>query len=299
LLGASSPFTSNQARFLTGLIGTDICASRSPWLHEREADAQGVRLVYSLFDFTARGWDAADLPKLLAGAQIAGFSGLNVTHPFKQLVIAHLDGLSDVAQRIGAVNAVQFLDGKRIGHNTDVIGFTESMRAGLSGAELSHVVQVGAGGAGSATAHALLDLGVEHLVIFDKDDARMAPLVAKLSQDYGSNRVRAGADLAATLASVNGVVNATPLGMLNYPGSAVPVEHLNARLWVADIVYFPLETELLREAKLRGCRTLDGSGMVVHQAAAAFEIFTGLTANRTRMLRSFVDFVSMPQTKAA
>ncbi len=295
MLDASSPFKSSPAKFLTGLAGRDILASRSPWLHEHEADAQGVRLAYSLFDFAARGWGETELPRLLDAAQFAGFSGLNITHPFKQNVIAHLDSLSDRAQRIGAVNTVQFIEGKRIGHNTDVTGFAQSVRTGLPGSKLAHVVQMGAGGAGSATADALLDMGVERLVIFDKDIARLEPLVAQLQQDFGAERVSAGRDLSANLAAADGVVNATPIGMVNYPGSSVPVAELQERQWVADIVYFPLETELLREAKLRGCRTLDGSGMAVHQAAGAFEIFTGLTADRKRMLKSFTDFVSAPR----
>jgi shikimate dehydrogenase len=273
------------------LIGCDILASRSPWLHEREADALGVRLVYTIFDFAARGWDAAHLPKLLDAAMLAGFSGLNMTHPYKQSVMPHLDELADRAREIGAVNTVVFSEGRKIGYNTDVSGFAESMRYGLPDAELGKVVQIGAGGAGSATAYALLEMGVEHLSIFDKDAARLVTLVKKLASRFGSERVKAGSDLPAMLDAADGVINATPLGMLNYPGSAVPIDLLHQRHWVADIVYFPLETELLRAARLRGCRTLDGSGMVVHQAAEAFEIFTDLVADRPRMLRSFVEYM--------
>lgn len=299
MLDPLSPLKSGQGKFLTGLVGRDILASRSPWLHEHEADALGVRLVYSLFDFAACGWAQDALPRLLGAAKMAGFAGLNITHPYKQAVIPHLDGLSEGARRIGAVNTVRFIDGQMIGHNTDVTGFAESLQSGLPSAELAHVVQIGAGGAGSATSHALLDLGVSELTIFDKDSERLSALVEKLTHDFGGARVRAGGDLIAALARADGIVNATPLGMLNYPGSAVPAECLKPNHWVADIVYFPLETELLRDAKRRGCRTLDGSGMVVHQAAAAFEIFTDLRADRQRMLKSFIDFVSTPQVKAA
>ena len=294
-----SPFAALSQRFLTGLVGRDILASRSPWLHEREADALKVRLVYMIFDFAARAWDEDQLPHLLDAAQTAGFSGLNITHPFKQAVIGHLDDLSDGARQIGAVNTVAFQNGRKIGYNTDVTGFAESVRQGLPGVALSKVVQMGAGGAGSATAHALLDMGVEQLTIFDKDTARLSTLTAKLAHDFGSSRVRSGDDLAIAVEQADGLVNATPLGMLNHPGSAIPAALLTPRHWVADIVYFPLETELLRDAGLRGCRTLDGSGMVVHQAAAAFEIFTGLVADRNRMLRSFVEFVSGPHSQAA
>jgi shikimate dehydrogenase len=288
-----------NAHFLTGLTGRDIQASRSPWLHEHEADAQGLRLTYSLFDFAARGWNEAQLPRLLDAAQIMGFTGLNVTHPYKQAVVPYLDGLSDGARRVGAVNTVKFEGGKCIGHNTDVLGFAESVEIGLPGAERRVVVQMGAGGAGFATAHALLDLGVDALHIFDTDPERCAALVAKLKSDFGTGRAVDGSDLAQTLTIADGLVNATPVGMSKYPGTPIPVDALRPTMWVADIVYFPLDTLLITEARARGCRTLDGSGMAVYQAAAAFDIFTGTTANRARMLDSFKAFVTTDRAEAA
>ncbi|MDF7775593.1 shikimate dehydrogenase [Sphingomonas sp. AOB5] len=276
-------------RILAGLVGRDILASRSPWLHEHEADAQGLRLVYSLYDFAARGWSERDLPHLLDAAERLGVAGLNITYPYKQAVIPLLTGLSAEAERIGAVNTIRFEGGRRIGHNTDVIGFYESVQRSLAGATMRSVVQVGAGGAGSATAQALLDLGVECLTVFDVDVVKRDALVAKLRADFGSDRAAPGLDLEASVARADGAVNATPMGMAKQPDSPVPPRLLRPELWVADIVYFPLETSLLREARMRGCRTLNGSGMVVFQAAAAFDIFTGLTADRDRMLRSFVE----------
>jgi shikimate dehydrogenase len=289
----------SQSRYLTGLVGREIQASRSPWLHEREADAQGMRLVYTLHDFAARGWDERDLSRVLAAAQTLGFAGLNVTHPYKQAVVPLLDDLSDGARRVGAVNTVKFEDGRAIGHNTDVTGFTESMRAGLPDAMLDRVVQVGAGGAGFATAHALLDLGIQKLVIVDTDKARAAVLVAKLDATFNTGRAELGEDVVTALAGANGLVNATPVGMDAHPGAPVPLTALRGEMWVADIVYFPLETLLLAEARARGCATLDGSGMAVRQAAAAFDIFTGATANRERMLDSFKAFVAGDRAQAA
>lgn len=288
-----------SGEFLTGLAGRDILASRSPWLHEQEAAAQGINLTYALFDFTDRQWNDSDLPELLAAAERDGFLGLNITFPFKQAVIPFLDDLSDAAQRIGAVNTVRFIDGKRIGHNTDVSGFAESLRIGLPGAALDHVVQIGCGGAGSATAHALIECGVKRLTLFDRDTGKQQTLVTALSDIFGADRISGDGDLADAMASADGLVNSTPMGMANYPDAPVPLAYIDARHWVADIVYFPLETTLLREAAQKGCRTLNGSGMAVHQAAAAFDIFTGLHADRERMLTSFVDFVSASAVRAA
>jgi shikimate dehydrogenase len=243
-----------------------------------------------LFDFAAMGRDESFLCTQLRAAANLGFAGVNVTYPYKQAVIDCLDDLSPGAARVGAVNTVRFADGKLVGHNTDVVGFAESIRKGLPGAPLARVLQLGAGGGGAATAQALLELGANTLIVCDTDGERAAALVAKLRQDFGSGRAETTADPEAVIGSVDGFVNATPLGMAASPQSPLDTSLLARRQWVADIVYFPLETELLRGARARGCRTLDGSRMAVYQAAAAFEIFTGHRADRARMLRSFVDY---------
>lgn len=104
---------------------------------------------------------------------------------------------------------------------------------------------------------------------------------------FGPGRAKAGVDLPATLAAADGLVNTTPMGMAKLPGMPVPVELLRPGLWVAEIVYFPLETELLRNARALGCRTLDGGNMAVFQAVKAFELFSGITPNAQRMLAHF------------
>ena len=279
-----------QNRILTGLVGRHIGASRSPWLHEREAQAQGLALTYSLLDFAELKREESDLCTQLGAAASSGYAGLNITHPYKQAVIRCLDELAPSAARVGAVNTVKFAAGKRVGHNTDVIGFAESMRDGLPDAALSSVLQLGAGGGGAATAQALLELGVATLLICDQERARATALAGKLTATFGANRALVTEDPLLVIDGVDGVVNATPMGMVGNPQPPFDVARLTPRHWVADIVYFPLETQLLRAARGRGCRTLDGSGMVVYQAAAAFEIFTGRSADRQRMLRSFIEF---------
>ena len=280
-------------KFMTGLIGRNILSSRSPWLHEQEAKAQGVLLTYALFDFTALGRADSDLPKFLDAAQMLGFSGLNITFPFKLTVLAYLDEIEPSAAQLGAVNAVQFTDGKRIGHNTDLAGFAESLRTGLPAAKLGTVTQFGAGGAGSATAHALLSLGVQQLIIIDRDIAKRDALVARLCAQFGAKRAVGGSDERDAVHAADGVVNATPVGMANFPGTPFDTGLLASQQWVVDIVYFPLETALLHDARAIGCPTLDGSGMNILQAAAGFDIFTGLKADRHR-LRTFFDTFEMP-----
>jgi len=278
------------AGLLTGLFGNNIGSSRSPYLHQREADAQGLRLIYRLYDFESFGLEAADLERMLAAAAALGFAGLNITYPFKQSIIPLLDEMTDNAARVGAVNTVLFQAGRMIGENTDSLGFAESLRRGLPGARMARVVQLGAGGAGAATAHALLEAGTRELVLIDVDQERGASLADNLRRHHGDREIRIGRDIDGEVRDADGLVNATPIGMVGHPGSPVPVDVLHPRLWVADIVYFPLETALLSAARAIGCRTLDGSGMAVFQAAAAFDVFTGIVADRDRMLRSFAEF---------
>jgi len=272
---------------LAGLIGAGIQASRTPAMHEHEGDAQGIRYLYRLIDLDQLGVTSEALPELLDAAQRLGFTGLNITFPCKQAIIPLLDELSPEARGIGAVNTVVFEDGKRVGHNTDCLGFAEGLRRGLPDVARERVVQMGAGGAGAAVAHALLQDGVQQLTIFDVDPARAAELAANLNASFGAGRAQAGSDLPAAMAEAQGLVNTTPVGMAKLPGMPLPAELLHADLWVAEIIYFPLETELLRAARALGCQTLDGGKMAVFQAVKAFELFTGRAADAERMMAHF------------
>ncbi|KAB0265910.1 shikimate dehydrogenase [Microvirga brassicacearum] len=272
---------------LVGLVGAGIQASRTPSLHEREGAEQGLRYIYKLIDLEALGIDASALPDILTAAQRFGFAGLNITHPCKQTVIALLDELSPDAEALGAVNTVVLKDGRRVGHNTDWWGFAESFRSELPDVRRDRIVQFGAGGAGAAVAHALLTLGAGTVTIVDTDGSQADRLVASLRQRFGAARAAVNTSLAEAMAGADGMVNTTPLGMVTYPGMAVPAALLRPEMWVADIVYFPLETELLREARARGCRTMSGGGMAVFQAAAAFRLLTGCDPDAARMLRHF------------
>ena len=263
-----------------GLIGAGIQRSRSPALHEHEAAAQGLRLTYELIDLDPLGMGVDALPRLLADAKRRDFAGLNITYPCKQAVIALLDELSPDARTLNAVNTIVMRDGRLIGHNTDWSGFAEGFRRGLPDAKLDRVVQLGAGGAGAAIAHAARKLGMRELTIFDLDQARAAELAAAVA-------AKAGTDLAAAMHEADGLIHCTPTGMAKMPGLPLDAQLLEPRHWVAEIVYVPLETELLRVARARGCRTVDGGGMAVFQAAAAFRLFTGLEPDAERMLRHF------------
>ncbi|SOC48225.1 shikimate dehydrogenase [Rhizobium subbaraonis] len=271
--------------FEAGLIGKGIQASLTPAMHMAEGRAQGLDYRYVLFDLDRVEGD--QIAALLVDAERRGFGGLNITHPCKQQVLELLDDLSDEAAALGAVNTVVLRDGRRRGHNTDWWGFAESFSRGLPGANLASVVQLGAGGAGAATAFAILRSGAPALTIFDQEESRASALVENMQRHFKGAAIRAGADLAAEMANATGLIHATPTGMVKYPGLPLPAELLQSNPWVAEVVYFPLNTELLVEARRRGCRTLDGGGMAVFQAVKAFELFTGIEPDAARMLRHF------------
>ena len=272
----------------TGLIGRSILASRSPWLHEQEARAQGLDLTYTLFDFTAEERPDSDLSPLLHDLAAQGFSGVNITYPFKQAVIPLLDELAESAELVGAVNTVEMRGRRLIGHNTDMTGFQGSLAEGLPGAAMDRVLQLGAGGAGTEVGTALLMLGTGVLEITDIDSQRARKLAARLSARFGKDRAVAVESATLDTARIDGIVNSTPMGMAAYPDPAIDPALILQHHWVADIVYFPLETTLLRIARDRGCRVLNGSGMAVGQAALAFTIFTGHQADKARMQDSFL-----------
>ena len=262
-------------------------------MHEEEAAAHGLRCVYQRIDLDRLGLTAEDLPGLLTAAERMGFAGVNVTHPCKQAVAPLLTDLSDEARAIGSVNTVVFAGGRRAGYNTDWWGFRQSVRDRLPGVGFGRVVQLGAGGAGAATAYAMLDLGVRELIVVDTIHERASSLVNRLAAAF-SGRVRAERDVGAALPGAEGLIHATPTGMRGYPGLPLPASLLRRDLWVAEVVYFPLETELLRAARQLGCRTLDGGAMAVSQAAEAFRLFTGLQADAARMQGVFESFDAAP-----
>jgi shikimate dehydrogenase len=279
-----------MTEYLVGLLGEGIRHSLTPPMHLAEAAHLGVDYEYRVLDLLESGENPRATADIVRRVRDEGFAALNVTHPCKQLVIPALDELSPEAARLDAVNLVLFSDGRMIGHNTDWTGFAQAVTAGLPGAPRDTVVQVGTGGAGAATAYALLSVGVRRLVLGDLDPRR-AGLVAEKYRQWFPDRsisVAEGEAVDEALATTDGVVNATPMGMAQHPGVSFEVERLNPQAWVADIVYLPIETELLRAARASGHRVLDGGRMAVGQAADSIRLITGLEPDADRMRAHFL-----------
>lgn len=274
--------TNDRRKFLTGLIGAPIAQSASPAMHERAADALGIRCHYQLIEVAVA--DQARLRALLDSVRDFGFAGVNVTFPYKEAVVPLLDELSPDARAIGAVNTVVVREGRLIGYNTDASGFKRAVESFVATSHRGPIALIGAGGVGKAIAFALANLGIAELAIFDADHGKTSQLMAQLR---GRLTVRVAVDVDDALQRAVGVINGTPVGMLPDRSSPIPDSLLHRGLWVADAVYSPLWTPLLLAAKARGCEVMTGRELAIYQAADAFELFTGLRPSTAEMGTAF------------
>lgn len=287
-----------------GLIGEHIGTSHSPGIHRAEVAAHGLsEFSYELIDLADRDAAADHLREIIDEYAGAGFTGFNVTHPHKQHIVGHLDGLSAAAQQLGAVNNVVRTDTGWIGHNTDHTGFLAGLRRMLDvDAPRQHAVLFGAGGAGAAVASALVEFGVHQLQIIDTDAGQRLRLAALLEPALpeGVELETGGPDMAPQwVPTADAVINATPIGMEHLPGTPFDTELLQPRQWVADVIYRPVATELLTTARSLGCTTVEGTAMLIEQAADTFELQTGLVANRQRMRDQLTDTLAAPVASGA
>lgn len=268
-------------KLLTGLIGAPIAHSASPAMHERAAEALGLRGHYQLIEVA--GADAAGLAMMLEGVRRLGFAGVNVTFPYKEAVVPLLDELAPAAATMAAVNTVVARDGRLMGHNTDTTGFARAV-APLLAPSGNAVAVIGTGGVGKAIAFALASLKVTDLRIFDSEPARAEKLAALLARHGGA---RVATSVEDALRGATGLVNGTPVGMLPNRDTPVPTSLLRENLWVADAVYSPLITPLLAAAQAKGARIMTGRELAIYQAADAFELFTGLAPSTEVMGEAF------------
>jgi shikimate dehydrogenase len=283
---------------LCGLIGSGIQRSLSRALQEEEAGHHGIRLHYQFIDIDASSRGTDVLPTLIEAARVMRFAGLNITFPCKQLVMPLLDGLSDEARAIGAVNTVVRTGDRLIGHNTDSPGWGWGFRRALPKADLSRVVLLGAGGAGAAVGYAALNLGISELSVFDTEPSRAAALASNLGSHFPGRKIFQVKDLETAVKVASGLIHCTPIGMTGHPGMPLPEEWLRREMWVSEIVYVPLETPLLKAARRIGCATVDGGQMNVGQAILGFKLFTGVDADPARMDAHFRRLVAAPLQEA-
>jgi shikimate dehydrogenase len=269
----------NEQTKQVGLIGWPIKHSLSPAMHNAAFAELGLDWTYVLIP-TPPGQLTQALGELLA----QDFVGSNVTMPHKRAVIPHLDELSDAARLIGAVNTIHIRDGKLCGENTDAIGFLNALKEGGYDPKDMRVAMLGAGGAARAALFSLLQAGAGRVTVINRTVERAAALVDDLAQVFPASRLSFEPLNAETLAALDGqvdlVVNSTSVGMLpQSDASPWPAEvAIPTGAIFYDIVYYPVQTLFLRRAQEAGQKTVNGLGMVVHQGAVAFEIWTGQKA---------------------
>lgn len=283
-----------RQNFLVGLIGEGIRYSLTPGMHMTEAVHHGLKYEYRVVDCLEDEFQGRSLSSIIDEARSLGFAALNITHPFKQEVIEYLDELSPAATEIGAVNLVLLRDDKLRGENTDWTGFLTGVKEGLTGLETYNVVQFGAGGAGAATAYALLKFGVINLAIFDLDFAKAEALAEHYQRLFTNARVTAllSTEINKALKTSDGVVQATPVGMATLPGVPFDLAQVPQTAWVADVIYRPFETQLIIQARDSGHAVLDGGLMAVGQAAESFRLITKVEPDELRMRAHFLQLLN-------
>ncbi len=255
---------------LTGLFGYPVKHTVSPQMHNAAFNALGLPYVYLPFSIHPR-----DLRTAVSMLSVYGFIGINVTVPHKQTIMPYLDRITKAAKMIGAVNNVAVEGEKLTGHNTDGLGFLKSLKkdAGFN-VRGKTMFLLGAGGAGHAVGVQAALQGVKKIFIVDTLSRRAKSLARRIP---GSQTVTLapGAKMPAALAASDLIVNATPLGLSPKDPISIPADMLPRGRLVYDLIYNPAQTKLLRAAKSKGCKTVNGLGMLLYQGAESFQIWTG------------------------
>ncbi len=268
---------------IAGVIGWPIAHSLSPrlhgfWLRHYQIDGAYVPMAVR----------PERLKEALAALVALGFTGANITIPHKEAAFAALDDVSEEALRIGAVNTVVVGPlGRLVGSNTDAFGFFENLTASCPKwrATAGPAVVLGAGGGARAVAAALLDAGAPEIRLINRDQARAERIAAA----WTLSRITIHTDRTAALASANLLVNTTSLGMSGHPPLDIDLTPLPTPAPVCDIVYMPLTTLLLAQAAARGHPTVDGLGMLLHQARPGFRAWFGVDPEVTPALRAHLE----------
>jgi shikimate dehydrogenase len=269
---------------LAGLMGWPVMHSRSPKLHNYWLAQHGLAGTYVPLAIKAK-----DLRAALRALPALGFSGCNLTIPHKEAALAIVDTVDPLARRIGAMNCVVVApDGSLAGYNYDAFGFIESIREAQATwrADAGPIVVIGAGGGARAVLAGLIDAGAREIRLVNRTPARAHTLASELG---GPIKPVAWADRAAALAGAAMLINTTNQGMVGEPVLDLALDQLPPRALVSDIIYIPRETPLLAAARKRGNPTVNGLGMLLHQARPAFRAWFGIMPDVTPELRALIE----------
>jgi len=261
---------------LTALLGYPVKQSLSALMHNTAFGHLNLDYIYIPFDIEQK-----DLQTTVAGLKTLNFTGFNITMPHKQEIIQYLDEISKEAKLIGAVNTVVKEKGRLIGYNTDGKGYIASLKEEKIPVKNQKVVMVGSGGAAKSIAIQLAMEGVEEILLLNRTIKPAEEIADTIIENISGCHVKARefnqSNLQKVLEKANILINCTPLGMYSMKDSSIVEDEriLRKDLVVSDLVYNPEETKLLRQGKNRGCKTINGLGMLIWQGALAFKVWTG------------------------
>lgn len=268
-----------------GLIGDNIATSRSPRLHELAGAQAGIRAVYDRLVPHELG---KDFDAVFRDCAAGDFRGVNITYPYKERAAEKTVIEDPTVAAIGAVNTVIFeKDGPR-GHNTDYSGFIAAYRHVRGQAAPGTVCMVGAGGAGRAIAFGLARLGAKGLNLVDRSQDKAGALAERLGRHAPEMAIRVFADVARATDGAEGLVNATPVGMVGHGGTVFSAEDITGARWVFDAVYTPVETEFLRLAATAGAEVISGYELFFYQGVDAWRLFHGAPPDREALRRALL-----------
>lgn len=266
-----------------GLIGDNIDRSQSPRLHQSCGRLAGIAVTYDRLIPAVMGLSFAEV---FAKAQHDGYHGINITYPYKERLNDHVTVPDAAVRAIGAVNTVLFtLDGPQ-GFNTDYSGFLRAYRAARGNVAPQNVCLIGTGGVGKAVAFALLALEAQHITCVDLDRTKAETLAAALRAASPDTRISVSEDAIAAAQSADGVINCTPLGMINIGGTPLPKSAMRHATWAFDAVYTPVETQFLQDAVASGLTVISGYELFFAQGLDAWALFAGQQADPSALRRA-------------
>lgn len=271
-----------------GLLGNNLGRSRAKNLHELLGQMHGLDVTYEPMDLLHRK-KPVSIARELDRCRNEGFRGVNVTHPYKRNAFDHVRTVPGFPKGLTSVNTVLFPEDGTVADNTDFTGCCRAFRCHFGEAfKPGRVLMIGAGGVGVAIAYALKRMGVKELVIHDVKEDLARQLVTQMHICQRESRL-AGPDLAAEMQQADGLINATPIGMFQYPGNAFPEEGFGNQRWAFDAVYTPQYTQFLKKCGQCGIETLTGFYLFLYQGLDAFERFTSLTTDAKKAKRIFLE----------
>jgi shikimate dehydrogenase len=269
-----------------GLIGDNIRRSQSPLLHVIAGRLCGLTVTYEPLIPAELG---LDFDAVFDRCRDNGYRGINITYPYKERVCSRLDVGDPLVRALGACNLALFGAGRPAGGNTDYSGFKSAFVETFGRAAPGIVAMAGAGGVGKAIGFALADLGAQEIRLFDRDGARSAALRDSLAKAAPVVRVHLTDSIEEAADKADGLVNCTPLGMVGYPGTAIPRGAIAGQGWAFDAVYTPVDTEFLRDAAAAGLRTMSGYELFFHQGVHAFQLFTGRDVDQQELRAALIE----------